>query len=63
MDPVTPTGMDAIITALAAGFTADKVFAIVASLVPFILAIIPISLGLMFLRKLVKGSAKGKVKF
>lgn len=61
MDPAT--GMEAIITALAAGFTPAKVFAVVADLVPFILVVMPIALGLMFLRRLVKGAAKGKVKF
>jgi len=55
--------MDAVITALTTALTPTVFFGIVADLVPFIVVIVPIALGLYFLRKLVKGSAKGKVKF
>ena len=59
----TVTGMSEIITALTAGITAETIFAVVADLVPFIVMIVPVSLGLYFLRKLVKGAGKGKVRF
>lgn len=55
--------MDAIITALTTGLTPTVFFGVIADLVPFLIVLVPISLGLYFLRKLVKGSAKGKVKF
>jgi len=52
-----------IITALTTALTPAVFFAIIEDLVPFIVVLVPIALGLYFLRKLVKGSAKGKVKF
>lgn len=58
--------MAAVITALTSaetGLTAAKFFAVIADLVPFIVMMVPIVLGLYFLRKLVKGSGKGKIKF
>lgn len=58
--------MQAIISALTAaegGISATTIFAVVADLVPLILVLVPIALGLYFLRKLVKGAAKGKVRF
>ena len=57
--------MNDVITALTSaetGLTEAKLFAVVAELVPFLVMVIPIALGLYFLRKLVKGSAKGKVR-
>ena len=55
--------MDAVITALTTGLTPAVFFGIVADIVPFIITMVPIALGLYFLRKLVKGAGKGKVKF
>lgn len=55
--------MDAVITALTTGLTPTVFFDIVADIVPFIIVMVPIALGLYFLRKLVKGAGKGKVKF
>lgn len=57
--------MDAIITALTAegGLNATTILAVVADLVPYIIMIVPVALGIYFLRKLVKGTAKGKVRF
>jgi hypothetical protein len=55
--------MDAVITALTTALTPTVFFSVITSLVPFIIVLVPISLGLYFLRKLVKGAAKGKVKF
>lgn len=55
--------MDAVITSLTTGLTPTVFFDIVADIVPFIIVMVPIALGLYFLRKLVKGAGKGKVKF
>lgn len=44
------------------GLTEAKLFSVIAELVPFLVLIIPIALGLYFLRKLIKGSSKGKVR-
>lgn len=57
------TGMQAVISALTTGLTADKFFDVVADLVPFIVVIVPVALGTYFLRKLVKGAGKAKVRF
>ena len=54
--------MGAVITAITTALTVDKFFAIVADLVPFIVVMVPVSLALYFLRKLIKGAAKGKVR-
>lgn len=50
------------LTAAETGLTEAKLFAVIAELVPFLVLIIPIALGLYFLRKLIKGSSKGKVR-
>jgi hypothetical protein len=55
--------MDAIVTALTTALTPAVFLDTIADLVPFIVILVPVSLGLMFLRKLVKGASKGKVKF
>lgn len=58
--------MDAFVTALTGGTDALAVstyFDSLASLVPILKILIPVSLALMFLRKIVKGAGKGKVKF
>lgn len=63
--PVVKTGMEAVIGALtnsSTGLTAGTMFGVVEDLVPFIVMIVPVSLGIYFLRKLIKGSGKGKVR-
>lgn len=58
--------MDAIITALTSGegaLNATTLLAVVADLVPYIIMIVPVALGVYFLRKLIKGTAKAKVRF
>lgn len=58
-------GMSAVISALtnsSSGLTASTMFGVVADLVPFIVMIVPVSLGVYFLRKLIKGSGKAKVR-
>lgn len=57
------TGMSAVISALTTSLTAEKFFSIVADVVPFIVVIVPVALGVYFLRKLIKGSGQAKVKF
>ncbi|MBQ3275142.1 hypothetical protein IJH46_01830, partial [Candidatus Saccharibacteria bacterium] len=51
------------LTNASTGITASTIFGVVTDLVPFIVMIVPVSLGLYFLRKLVKGSGKGKIRF
>ena len=63
MEGTTATGMTEVITALTTGITADTIFAVVADIVPFIITMVPIALGVYFLRKLVKGAGKAKVRF
>ena len=65
--PTTATGaMSQVVTALTDatnGLTASTMFGVVKDLVPFIVMIVPVALGVYFLRKLVKGSGKAKVRF
>lgn len=63
MTETTVTGMDAVISALTTGLTPAVFFEVVADLVPFIVLLVPIALGVYFLRKLVKGAGKAKVRF
>lgn len=55
--------MESVITALTTSLTPTVFFGVLADLVPFIVVIVPVALGLHFLRKLVKGAGKGKVRF
>ena len=60
----TATGsMTEIISALNTGLTSETIFATVADLMPWVITLVIASLGLYFLRKLIKGAAKGKVRF
>lgn len=59
----TPVGMEAVITALTTALTPDKFFTIVAQVIPFVAVMVPVALGIYFLRKIIKGSGKGKIKF
>ena len=59
-------GMTSVISALtnsSIGLTANTMFGVVAELVPFIVMIVPVALGVYFLRKLIKGAGKAKVRF
>lgn len=59
------TGMQAVISALTnstTGLTSTTFFSVVADLVPFIVVMVPVALGIYFLRKLIKGAGKGKVR-
>ena len=63
MGETTATGMTEVVTALKTGITADTIFGVVADVIPFVVVMVPVALGLYFLRKLIKGSGKGKVRF
>lgn len=45
------------------GLSASTMFGVVADIVPFIVMIVPVALGVYFLRKLIKGAGKAKVRF
>ena len=62
-DSQVATGMDAVITALTTGLTPAVFFDTVADIIPFVVVLVPVCLGLYFLRKLIKGAGKGKVRF
>lgn len=55
--------MSEIISALNTGITSETLFGTVADLMPWVITLTIASLGLYFLRKLIKGAAKGKVRF
>ena len=64
MEPVS-NGMSSVISALTnstTGLTANTMFGVVADLVPFIVMIVPVALGVYFLRKLIKGAGRAKVR-
>lgn len=59
----SPVGMEAVITALSSALSVDTFFGVVAKVIPFLGIMVPVALGIYFLRKLVKGAGKGKVRF
>lgn len=61
--PVATGSMTEIVTALNTGITSETLFGTVADLMPWVITLTIASLGLYFLRKLVKGASKGKVRF
>lgn len=62
MEPVL-TGMGEVITALQSAVTAETIFAVVADIIPFVGTMVPIALGVYFLRKLVRGAGHARVNF
>lgn len=52
-----------VITALTTAISPTLIWGVVEQLVPWISLIFLVALGLYFLRRLVKGGSKGKVKF
>lgn len=56
--------MSAFITALTGegGLSATTFYGVLTSLVPLLVILIPVALGFYFIRKLIKGSAKAKVR-
>lgn len=63
MGGTVTNSMSEIVSALNTGITSETLFATVADLMPWVITLTIASLGLYFLRKLVKGAAKGKVRF
>lgn len=63
MEGAVTGSMTEIISALNTGITSETLFGTVADLMPWVITLTIASLGLYFLRKLVKGAAKGKVRF
>lgn len=64
MDGATTTGsMSEVVTQLNTGITSATLFGTVADLMPWVITLTIASLGLYFLRKLIKGASKGKVRF
>lgn len=61
--PVAATGMTEVVTALTTGLTPAVFFDTVADIIPFVVVLVPVCLGLHFLRKLIKGAGKGNVRF
>lgn len=55
--------MKEIVTALTTGLNGDVLLSVMGDLVPYIIVIVPVALGVYFLRKLIKGASKAKVKF
>ena len=64
MDGATTTGsVSEVVTQLNTGITSSTLFGTVADLMPWVITLTIASLGLYFLRKLIKGASKGKVRF
>lgn len=55
--------MEAVITALTTAVNATSIYGVLALLVPFVGAMVLVALGIHFLRRGVKGAAKGKARF
>lgn len=62
-ETVAAGGMTEVVSALTTGITAETIFAVVADIIPFVVTMVPIALGIYFLRKLIKGAGKAKVRF
>ena len=55
--------MSDLIATITEDINAGTLTASITDLVPYIVMIVPVALGIYFLRKLIKGTAKGKVRF
>lgn len=54
--------MEEVITGLTTGLTPGTFFGVIADVIPFVVVMVPVALGLNFLRKMISGAGKGKVK-
>lgn len=64
LDNVTASsGMTDIVSQLTTGVTPATIFGVVKDVMPFVIAMIPIALGLYILCKVVKGAGHAKVRF
>lgn len=61
--PAVSNSMEEIVTQLNSGITSDTLFSTVGELMPWVITMTIACLGLYFLRKLIKGASKGKVRF
>lgn len=57
------TGMSGIVSQLTTGVTSATLFSTLGDVMPFTIQMIPFALALTFLRRVVKGASKGKVRF
>lgn len=55
--------MTDVVDALVAAITPAVLWSNIENLVPWLVVIVPFAIGLYFLRKLVKGASKAKVRF
>lgn len=65
MEEPVASAMSGFVSALTnstTGITASTFYGVLTDLVPFLVVIIPVALGIYFVRKLIKGSAKAKVR-
>lgn len=60
---VVPGSMESVVSQLNTGITSATLFGTVSDLMPFVITLTIACLGLYFLRKLIKGASKGKVRF
>lgn len=63
MGETAATGMQAVVTALTTALTPATFFNLIGDLMPFLTVMVPVALGLYFLRKMIKGAGTGKVRF
>lgn len=63
MQNTVVNSMENIVTQLNTGITSSTLFGTVGQLMPWVITLTIASLGLYFLRKLIKGASKGKVRF
>lgn len=65
MDVVASNDMSNVISALIGenGLSAASFFGVVKDLMPLVAMLVPVSLGVYFLRKLINGAGKAKVRF
>ncbi len=61
--PAATGSMEQVVSQLNTGITSSTLFGTVSQLMPWVITLTIASLGLYFLRKLIKGAAKGKVRF
>lgn len=57
------SGVVSALTNTTTGLTSGTILAVVTDLVPLITMMVPVALGIYFLRKLVNGISHGKVRF
>lgn len=55
--------MENLVTEITTSLTPATFYDAVAELVPFLVILVPVGLSIHFLRRMIKGAAKAKVKF